>query len=157
VVYGGSTIAALGLALWCASLWVVSYRHVSPPGRDDFTVALMNGELWATTGGSYFPPGLSAMHAAPRAQSISVLRWWPEEPLFGRRALGPGVSIWSLRLPLWLPVAVGAAGAGAFLPAWIRDRRRRREGKCAACGYDVRGLAGRCPECGRGISRPLDP
>ncbi|QKK09756.1 MAG: hypothetical protein HND58_17360 [Planctomycetota bacterium] len=31
---------------------------------------------------------------------------------------------------------------------WGRRVRRRRRGRCAACGYDLTGLDGACPECG---------
>jgi hypothetical protein len=47
------------------------------------------------------------------------------------------------------------------IPAWVvigyRAGRRRqariRSGICANCGYDVRGIADRCPECGEQITR----
>ncbi|HSI37414.1 MAG TPA: hypothetical protein VK986_27745 [Tepidisphaeraceae bacterium] len=51
-----------------------------------------------------------------------------------------------------------AVGGTAVLPAlmallWtrsvLRQRRRRRQGRCLGCGYDLRGSSGACPECGR--------
>lgn len=32
--------------------------------------------------------------------------------------------------------------------------RRRRQGRCLECGYDLRASPGRCPECGTGV-KPL--
>jgi predicted Zn-ribbon and HTH transcriptional regulator len=60
----------------------------------------------------------------------------------------------SFHTPLWsvallvglLPLVSGARWAGRRL----RTRTRRRQGRCLACGYDLRGNASpeRCPECG---------
>lgn len=31
----------------------------------------------------------------------------------------------------------------------LRAKSRERNGLCASCGYDLRGIPRRCPECGR--------
>ena len=49
-----------------------------------------------------------------------------------------------LVLPIGWPVALGCWG-------YRRQRvlrRRRAEGRCLACGYDLRATPARCPECG---------
>jgi hypothetical protein len=56
--------------------------------------------------------------------------------------------------------AINAAFYSALLfvlwsaPASLRSRFRTRRGLCTHCGYDLRGLTGRCPECGSERSRP---
>jgi hypothetical protein len=56
------------------------------------------------------------------------------------------------RLVVWFPGWWPAALAGVVPISWlwlcVRDRRRRRPGCCAACGYDLRATPERCPECG---------
>jgi hypothetical protein len=52
-------------------------------------------------------------------------------------------------------------GAGVLLVGYVviawrraRERRRRwREDLCPRCGYDLRGSAEKCPECGTPIQR----
>lgn len=57
-------------------------------------------------------------------------------------------------VPHWAVLAACSAAFGWH--AWryglrARERRWARHGRCAACGYDLRGIAsGRCPECGAG-------
>ena len=38
------------------------------------------------------------------------------------------------------------------LGPWLTRRKRCKLGLCVACGYDLRGSAGRCPECGKEFS-----
>lgn len=48
-------------------------------------------------------------------------------------------------------VAVGTVGGILDMRRYWRDLldlRRRREGLCIRCGYDLRGTPARCPECG---------
>jgi hypothetical protein len=65
--------------------------------------------------------------------------------LGGPATMGTVIEWWKIQLAVTL-VAVAAASLE------IRQRRkqwrRRREGLCAFCGYDLRASANRCPECG---------
>jgi hypothetical protein len=49
-------------------------------------------------------------------------------------------------------VGLFVIGPAIFLPLVAKRRRRWYQGKCDACGYDMRGTPGaqRCPECGAG-------
>jgi hypothetical protein len=51
---------------------------------------------------------------------------------------------------MWLPLAAPLGLAAVVTIALgVLSRKRRGEGGCGACGYDLAGLqSGRCPECG---------
>jgi hypothetical protein len=62
---------------------------------------------------------------------------------------------WYLRLgrpigwfPYWPIAAASAVPPGRWLVRRHGRGRRRRAGRCPACGYDLRASPGRCPECG---------
>ena len=46
------------------------------------------------------------------------------------------------------PAAVFAVLPLVWSQRFLRRARRRKQGRCLTCGYDLRGSAGTCPECG---------
>jgi hypothetical protein len=51
-------------------------------------------------------------------------------------------------VPLWAVAAFSGIPVFVFGVGGARHRLRRRAGRCAKCGYDLRATPGRCPECG---------
>lgn len=59
----------------------------------------------------------------------------------------------TLELPLWSIVCLSLVPPVLTIPRRLRSRRRRQQGECIRCGYDLRGnVTGRCSECGSDIT-----
>jgi hypothetical protein len=87
-------------------------------------------------------------------------QWRDADPAPGHRAGRqvpqdePTYGYWRIDdVPFRWPVAALAIPSLSYLTfvaaAVVRIHRRRRHGQCLQCGYDLRGSAGACPECGR--------
>ncbi|HZW06480.1 MAG TPA: hypothetical protein VFF65_05100 [Phycisphaerales bacterium] len=57
-------------------------------------------------------------------------------------------DLWALIMPLWVPAMVASAVLGGMC---LRDLviGRAAAGCCRACAYDLTGITGPCPECGK--------
>lgn len=65
-------------------------------------------------------------------------------------------DMWWIRPVKWTALAANIAFVGWFLVDLFQQEtplRLAKQGRCPACGYDLRASKDRCPECGR----PIDP
>jgi hypothetical protein len=57
-----------------------------------------------------------------------------------------------IQLPMWIPMAFAGVALVTSAALWRRDcsyNTRARRGRCLSCGYDLSGITGPCPECGK--------
>lgn len=57
-------------------------------------------------------------------------------------------------LPFWIPLMLSSVALWAVWRIGYERRQLAMAGCCGACGYDLTGIDGMCPECGAG---PTDP
>lgn len=137
--------AGVAICLVLIVCWGVSARWslvvtIPGPGRMTSVAGIANGCLVAGSGAGhrdvYF-----AWQATRRGEGEHLI-WLP-------RWVGvPPGTCW---VPIWILLAIAGA-----LTAWAWRLDRPRSGRCAQCGYDLRGLsdAAACPECGRPPAQP---
>ena len=64
------------------------------------------------------------------------------------------IRVWhaGVAVPWWYLALLACATPAQMLAKALwrqrRSERRRRSGRCLACGYDLRATPERCPECG---------
>jgi hypothetical protein len=59
-----------------------------------------------------------------------------------------------IAIPFWAIVLVTGIVPALWWASVYRRRKWRATGRCAGCGYDLRGSPERCPECGASVARP---
>jgi len=63
----------------------------------------------------------------------------------------PGGAL-RIGIPFWLPLLFTIVPPLWWLILKMQKLRRRRDGLCRECGYDLRASSDRCPECGTPIA-----
>jgi hypothetical protein len=61
----------------------------------------------------------------------------------------PQSGLTAIHLPLWIPASAAAIVLVPLGLVEMTTRRRLREGACRSCAYDLTGITGPCPECGK--------
>ncbi|HEY8751908.1 MAG TPA: hypothetical protein VIM11_28260 [Tepidisphaeraceae bacterium] len=139
------TTASILLAIWAAVMWVRSIA-------------------WLDQAVTSYRDTVLEIESAPQALEIRIFAghayhtgiWttkWPIDPPMTFKLLAPSVW-WSddntvfAWLPYWM-FMLPSIGLGCIaLRSRQRILQRRHDGLCESCGYDLRGISERCPECG---------
>ena len=93
-------------------------------------------------------------NAVAAGRRYDINRFYGFELSFGRRGdsragiLMQAADMVSIGVPNALALIVLLLLPGIYFARRARAKRRVREGRCLACGYDLRATIGRCPECG---------
>jgi len=138
VMWTAGVVLAVSVAAWVAGRWPIYWQS-----RNGSGFALSYGRLFIWI-------DLNAVR--------NYDAWWSLRGEYRRTPWfhGPFVfgEIWRLKEgAIQLPLCMPATTAGIVLAgtwAWGRQASvRARCGYCASCGYDLTGLTGPCPECGK--------
>jgi hypothetical protein len=163
--WASSGFCILVAALFLLTGWftlAASVQHTTPGTgfTREFHFLLTDGRLVCT--GCGFGPGRGrptksgvSLHKRPIAPGASALVPHWDWLSFAQFQSFPGLYIYNYRFPvLWALIPA----APVALLAWRSTLRANPAGRCAGCGYDLAGLAGKddamCPECGRGSTVP---
>ena len=134
-MWAAGVVLVLSVAAWVVSLWGPEVR---------------------TRGGTSFllAAGLLAAHPDDNLDATerrvhgfrASLYWWPPGGMdfFGRQG-----GMWWGCFPLWMPATASGAVLVGLWVVGVHQRRRAMAGHCNRCGYDLSGIIGPCPECGR--------
>ncbi|MCC7387315.1 MAG: hypothetical protein IT431_00960 [Phycisphaerales bacterium] len=117
---------------------------------------ILSWQITATTRSVWVAGGAVYVGWSPNAKFLPTAvsepqREWVWIPYYHEEVtIGILVYRW-VSLPLWMFFMLGLALA---TPAMLHMRGMRFDHICPACGYDITGIGGVCPECGQGPTRP---
>lgn len=157
---------------WCCTMIdAVGYTRIPEERGPDFVSRATHESAYTLMLRQWGWPMRSLEYQWTHTQPMLVNVWLFKPPAEASLRTGLPVSTSITRsperthlplMPVWPGFVVNSlfyaavAGAILFAPGAVRRARRRRRGRCLACGYDVRGLD-TCPECGAPGQRAQGP
>lgn len=149
-----SFVVLFVLTIVLGAALALSYARPSWLGVSRLSVGVVGGNIeigWGSVPIERTPKMWRLRHPATQGAVImGAPGGW--KPLSTKMRLTSNGAVMDLRAT-WVPVWPWLLGLAVLtVTAWCFTRRVHGPGKCASCGYDLRGLTGGvCPECGAGL------
>ena len=170
------SLVSLMLCVLVAGSWLASYANVTflssrgilhvvrvPPDRANPNRISVDVERWVDDDsvrlmiGQHVDEGMrmnyQPLRETPPTWAATGVRFWNAQGFTRRPPQAPSpVTVQILAVSYgWLAAAAAVYPVVHLVRQAVRvsrERRRRRQNRCAACGYDLRATPGACPECG---------
>jgi len=159
-------VGVAALALWVASCFAwprtdYSWFDTQSGTFTGWVVNLVAGKIGVTYTRSWMPIVESKTtriwYTVPMTEGLpmrdrlglSLPSWDYRDKPFGDAT---AMRYWNVYTPCWLLLLLSVPILFLWLCQRRRTRRRRMQGKCVGCGYDLRATRERCPECGLAIT-----
>ncbi len=147
--------------LWERAGFVVFAGHTQMLTLTGNNIYMLSGTVFTgntvTNGsGTLVPLSATGMQVPARTSTMTTTGTMPGNAIYSGH--GGGTAVFQadamqllVVIPYWFIVVMAALLPAVALlraPALIRVRRRRKNGLCERCGYDLRACPERCAECG---------
>jgi hypothetical protein len=120
----------------------ISFQHISADPRNRFR-RIERYRRWDVPSGASWDNRFWTVARPRSVLGFAIVDNRPANPPYLEFYIGPVIVI-----PYWILIAACLVVVSALA---IRTRSlmaRKRDGRCAQCGYDLRATPERCPECG---------
>jgi hypothetical protein len=152
-------IAFAAVVFWVRSPRRFDYARLTTPHRQFLLVTIPHGLRFSTwpdpqntpevtlTSYVYFVKNAWGAWVSPDEVEWSKLGFGLRAVQFSNRA-APEPRSAEIYIPFWAVLFAAMLPPGILMVAWGRRSLRAYAGRCQQCGYDLRGVHIRCPECG---------
>jgi len=143
----GSALCGLIVLSWFVGRWFQVSLCWRRANRMD-ALGCGNGRMFWLSARGFLPDSIPVGWSVRGVRHVSLAVGWSWQITHMPPAT-PQAGAELTSIPLYVPFALLAGPVALAVYRGVRRGRGALEGRCDDCGYDLAGLTGPCPECGK--------